>query len=90
VLDHGGIDLAFILYGAAVKLMLWSSLLVRLVLPAAPGAAGWAVWGLGVAGVAVTVGIVESSMARLRLTRVPQLLVVAVCAAAFAVMLTLR
>lgn len=90
VLDHGGIDLAFILYGSSVKLLLWSSLLVRLMLPAAPGAAGWATWGLGLAAVAAAVGVVESSMARLRLTRVPQLLVVAVCAAAFAVMLTLR
>jgi formate hydrogenlyase subunit 4 len=90
VLDHGGPDLAYILYGSSVKLLLWSSLLVRLILPAVPGAAGWAVWGLGIAGVAVAVGAVESSMARLRLTRVPQLLVAAVCAAAFAVMLTLK
>jgi formate hydrogenlyase subunit 4 len=90
VLDHSGPDFAFILYGSAVKLMLWSSLLVRLMLPVLPGGSGWAVWGLGIAAVAVTVGVVESSMARLRLTRVPQLLVVAVCAAAFAVMLTLR
>jgi formate hydrogenlyase subunit 4 len=90
VLDHGGPDLAFILYGSAVKLMLWASLLVRLAAPAAPGAAGWAVWGFGVAAIAVAVGVVESSMARLRLTRVPQLLVVAVCAAAFAVMLALK
>ena len=90
VLDHSGPDLAFILYGSSVKLLLWSSLLVRLLLPAVPGAGGWGVWGLGIALVAVSVGVVESSMARLRLTRVPQLLVVAVCAAAFAVMLTLR
>ncbi len=90
VLDHGGPDLAFILYGSAVKLLLWSSLLVRLLLPKAPGAGGWAIWSLGIAAVAVAVGVVESSMARLKLTRVPQLLVVAVCAAAFAVMLTLK
>ena len=90
VLDHCGLDLAFILYGSSGKLLLWSSLLVRLVLPVEPGAAGWAVWGLGVAVVAVSIGVVESSMARLRLTRVPQILVAAVCAAAFAVMLTLK
>lgn len=90
VLDHSGPDLAFILYGSAVKLTLWASLLVRLLLPAVPGALGWSVWLLGISTVAVTIGVVESSMARLRLTRVPQLLVVAVCAAAFAVMLTLR
>jgi formate hydrogenlyase subunit 4 len=90
VLDHGGPDLAIILYGSSVKLLLWSSLLVRLLLPALPGAAGWAAWLLGIAAIAVAVGVVESSMARLRLVRVPQLLVAAVCAAAFAVMLTLR
>ncbi len=89
-LDHGGPDLAFILYGSAVKLLLWSSLLVRLLLPAAPGAAGWALWGLGVALVAAAVGVVESSLARLRLTRVPHLLIAAACAAAFAMMVTLK
>jgi formate hydrogenlyase subunit 4 len=90
VLDHGGPDLAFILYGSSVKLLLWSSLLVRLLLPASPGAGGWVVWGVGIGALAAAVGVVESSMARLKMTRVPQLLVVAVCAAAFAVMLTLR
>ncbi|MFI5362160.1 MAG: respiratory chain complex I subunit 1 family protein [Elusimicrobiota bacterium] len=90
VLDHGGPDLAFILYGSAVKLLLWSSLLVRLIVPSVPGAAGWALWGLGIVAVAVIIGVVESSMARLKLTRVPQILVAAVCAAAFALMLTLK
>lgn len=90
VLDHGGPDLAFILYGSSVKLLVWASLLVRLLLPAVPGAGGWVIWCLGIVAVAVAVGVVESSMARLKLTRVPQLLIVAVCAAAFAVMLTLR
>ena len=90
VLDHGGPDLAFILYGSSMKLLLWSSLLVRLLLPSVPGAEGWAVWSLGIAAVAVAIGVVESSMARLRLIRVPQFLVAAICAAAFAVMLTLK
>lgn len=90
VLDHGGPDLAFIQYASSLKLLLWSSLLVRLLLPAVPGAGGWAVWGLGIAAVAVAVGVVESSMARLKMTRVPQLLLVAVCAAAFAAALTVR
>lgn len=90
VLDHGGPDLAFILYGASVRLLVWSSLLVRLVLPDTPGPSGWGAWGAGVAAVGVLVGAVESSMARSRLVRVPQFLVVAICAAAFAVMLSLR
>ncbi|MBI5596054.1 MAG: NADH-quinone oxidoreductase subunit H [Elusimicrobia bacterium] len=90
VLDHGGPDLAFILYGASVRLLVWSSLLVRLALPDAPGPYGWAAWGAGVAVVGVLIGAVESSMARARLVHVPQFLVVAICAAAFAVMLSLR
>ncbi|HSP92967.1 MAG TPA: NADH-quinone oxidoreductase subunit H, partial [Thermoanaerobaculia bacterium] len=34
VLDHGGVDLAFVLYGACLKLWLWSALLVGVLLPA--------------------------------------------------------
>ncbi|MBI5245897.1 MAG: NADH-quinone oxidoreductase subunit H [Elusimicrobia bacterium] len=90
VLDHGGPDLAFIQYGASVKLLLWSSLLVRLLLPDAPGAAGWAVWALGVVALAAVVGAVESTMARLKMPRVPQLLFVAICAAAFAMMFMVK
>ena len=42
VLDHGGPDLAFILHGVGLKLVLMASLLVRLILPEMPvvGAAG--------------------------------------------------
>ncbi|OIO03842.1 MAG: hydrogenase [Elusimicrobia bacterium CG1_02_56_21] len=90
VLDHGGPDLAFILHGAGIKLVLMSALLVRLVLPEMPPAAalGSLLFGLGC--VAVAIGLVESSMARVRMVRVPQLLVAAICAATFGLMLTLR
>lgn len=90
VLDHGGPDLAFILHGAGLKLVLMASLLVRLVLPERSGlvAVGSLVFGLAAA--AVVIGLLESSMARLRLVRVPQLLVAAVCAATFGLILTLR
>jgi formate hydrogenlyase subunit 4 len=87
VLDHGGPDLAYILYGAAVKLMLFAVLVVRLVLPlhlwpwwAAPlGLVG------GLVAVAAVVGCVESSVARIRLVRVPRLLLGAVLLAGLAV-----
>lgn len=90
VLDHGGPDLAFILHGAGLKLVLMASLLARLILPDMPavGAVGSLVFGL--AAMAVAIGLVESSMARLRLVRVPQLLVAAICAAVFGLILTLR
>ena len=90
VLDHGGPDLAFILHGAGLKLVLMSSLLVRLVLPEMPAAGALGSFILGLFAVAVAIGLVESSMARLRLARVPQLLVAAICAATFGLILTLR
>jgi formate hydrogenlyase subunit 4 len=91
VLDHGGPDLALILYGAAMKLYLFGALLSRLVLGHAAGAAASeALFFLGLAGFAVAVGVVESVMARLRIVRVPQLLVGASVLSAFALVLLLR
>lgn len=79
VLDHGGPDMAAVLYGSAMKLLLFGTLLVRLLCPVSLGVP-WADAALGVAGLlllAVLIGGVESSMARLRLVRVPQWLVTA-------------
>ena len=92
VLDHSGPDFAFILYGAALKLWVLAALLVGLVLPVRTGNT-WLDVGAGLGGMfvmAVAVGVVESSMARLRLLRVPQLLVGAGALAALALILTLR
>lgn len=77
VLDHGGPDLAFVLYASALKLFLFASLLVHMVLPVPPagGALGTGVFVAGAVTVAVLVGIVESVTARIRLLRVPQFLV---------------
>lgn len=79
VLDYSGPDLALLLYGAALRMVLFAALPVgvlafRARLPA-PAALGVLVAGLLT--VAVAVGVVESSMARLRLSRVPQFLVAA-------------
>jgi formate hydrogenlyase subunit 4 len=83
VLDHSGPDLGFIFYGAALKLWALGLLIVDLVLPVqiAPsyGLLSWAggvvVDGVGLIVLAIVVGAIESSMARLRLVRIPQLLV---------------
>ncbi|MGD0837833.1 MAG: NADH-quinone oxidoreductase subunit H [Polyangia bacterium] len=75
VLDHGGPDLAFILYGSAVKLFLFAALLVHVLIPVHGRVAGLPAFLLGMVAVAVAVGIVESITARLRLLRVPQFLV---------------
>jgi formate hydrogenlyase subunit 4 len=92
ILDHSGPDLAAILYGSALRLGLFASLLVDLVWPraglppvlAAAGLAG------GLLVVAVLVGVVESSMARLRMTRVPQYLVSAGVLSALGALLLIR
>jgi len=91
VLDHGGLDFAFILYGAALKLWALSALVVGMIVPDTG-----AVWlnlvlpGGGMFLVAVIVGVVESTMARLRLLIVPQLLVGAGALAAMAFLLGLN
>jgi formate hydrogenlyase subunit 4 len=92
VLDHGGPDLAFILYGSALKLWMLGSLLVGLAVPVRSGHPlldAFASLG-GMMLLAVIVGTVESSMARLRLVRVPKLLVGATALALLAVVLVLR
>lgn len=92
VLDHSGPDLALILYGAALKMAMFGCLAVGVLLPRAshpmPLAAAEFVAGLVL--VAVAIGVVESVMARLRMNRVPQLLVAASALGGFALILLLR
>jgi formate hydrogenlyase subunit 4 len=76
VLDHSGPDLAFITYAAAMKFMLLASIVAHAALPHA----GWPAWIdaplriVELVGLAAVVGVVESTIARLRLNRVPLLL----------------
>ena len=79
VLDHSGPDLAFIMSGAALKLMLFAALLVSIILPFRTGSwvADGATFFLAIGVVGMAIGLVESTMARLRLPRVPELLLTA-------------
>ena len=92
VLDHGGPDLAFILYGSALKLWLLGALVTGLLLPVHTGSpwldAGISTVAMGA--LAIATGLVESSRARLRLGHVPQLLAGAGVLAALALVLVLR
>jgi len=77
VLDHSGPDFAYIQYAAALKLWILGALFVGLVVPLRSGSL-WLDGGaalLGMAGLAGVIGMVESAMARYRLTRVPQFIV---------------
>jgi len=92
VLDHGGPDLAFVEYAAALKLWLLSALLANVIVPVRTGNP-W-IDGLaclaGVFAIAGLVGLAESTLARLRLRQVPQLLATVVAFAALAMMLLWR
>lgn len=92
VLDHGGPDFAFILYTSAMKLWVLGALLIDVLLPVRTGffALDGVIELAAMFGLAVAVGVIESSMARLRLVRVPQLLVAAGALAGLAMFLVLR
>ncbi len=85
ILDHGGPDLALLLYGSALKLWVMAALLAGFLLPGRTGSLvlDGLVFLAGMFTLAVAIGVVESTIARLRLHRVPQFLV---GAGAFAVM----
>jgi formate hydrogenlyase subunit 4 len=91
VLDHGGPDLAIIQYATALKLALFGTMVVNLLVPRAglPVAASLALWLLGLAAVAAVLGVVEAMTARLALTRVPRFLAAAAILPAFAIILLL-
>ena len=92
VLDHGGPLLGAIQYGAALKLFLFATLVVGIVAPLGtldPWLA-WVAFGGALLVVAIAIGVVESVMARLRLTQVPSLLLAACLLSAFGVLLLVR
>ncbi len=86
VLDHSGPDFAMIQYGAALKMWLFATIIIAV---AAPWRSGnrWVDTAVGLMGMlilGIATGLVESTMARLRLLRVPQLLLVAIVLSALA------
>lgn len=92
VLDHSGPELAMLLFSNALKLALFGTLVVSVLVPRGllpPWGAVLALLG-GLVVVAFAVGVVEASMARLRMNRVPQFLVAAAALAIFGVILLLR
>lgn len=92
VLDHSGPAFGMILYGAAVKLFVMGAVLLRIVAPF-DTANPWLDWGIFIAGMlalAMTIGVVESIMARFRMVFVPTFLVAACLLSAFGIVLLLR
>jgi formate hydrogenlyase subunit 4 len=92
VLDHSGPDLAFILYSSSLKFWILASLLARILFPFTTGNV-WidqSITILGTVSIAIVVGLVECSMARLRMPNVPQLLLGAGMLSMLALLLGLR
>lgn len=89
VLDHSGPMLGILQLAAAAKLFLFSAVIVRLAVPLQllPPLAAWPVFLAAMLLVAVLLGIVESIMARLRMTLVPHLLTAAGVIGAFGLVL---
>ncbi len=89
VLDYAGPDLAAIFYGAALKLWVFSSFLVALIVPGEYfcGAEGVIIYFAGILLTAISIGIVESVMARSRFLKLPQLLTGATVVVALAAVL---
>lgn len=77
ILDYSGPDLALILYGASIKLFLFMALASSLLWPPTTTSvwvgAGWVI--LKVTGMSIAIGVIESANARLRLIKIPQLLI---------------
>ncbi len=91
ILDTGGPALGVLLYASAVKLFRFMMLAISVVWPG-PAVFSWGSLGavlLKAAGMSVAVGIVESLNARLRLIKVPQLLVAGFVVTLFALLVTL-
>ncbi len=78
ILDYSGRELAIILYGAALKLWLFASIIVLTLIPFNhTPIINTAIFLLATLLVAVIIGTVESIMARFRLVKIPQMLMTA-------------
>jgi formate hydrogenlyase subunit 4 len=79
VLDHSGPALGMILYGAAVKLFLFCAMIVQVLFPLHTDflPLDWLLFIAEVGLIGIVIGIIESMLARLRMTEIPKLLLTA-------------
>jgi formate hydrogenlyase subunit 4 len=87
VLEYSGTDLALIEATAALRLLLWFSLIAAIFVPfgIAPAGAGPVAWAIGLGawaakmlGLALALAVFETSLAKMRVFRVPEYLGIAV------------
>lgn len=92
VLDHSGPDLALIEIGSFCKLMFYSTIISRMILPFESAIFGFpmVMYIAGLLVVYVTVGVTESVIARYRMDKVPQFVLTSFALAFFATIITLE
>lgn len=91
ILDHSGPLLGIIEYASSLKMFVLASLLVNIMIPDYSGVQwlDWLLFAGGIVGVSVAVGVIESVIGRLRMPRVPSLLIAAIliCGSSFIMLL---
>jgi len=91
VLDHSGPDFGLIELGSFCKLLFYSTLISRLILPFDLNPPlTFVFYFAGLAVVSVAVGVMESVMARYRMDKVPQFVLTSFALAFFATIITLE
>ena len=92
VLDHSGPDFGLIELGSFCKLFFYSSLISQLLFPFGQGGIGlsFLLYILGLFIVYIAVGITESVIARYRMDKVPQFVLISFALAFFATIITLE
>lgn len=92
VLDHSGPLLGIILYSAAMKLFVLGTVLLHIVFPFELKMMwmNWLLFIMEIVGLAIVIGIVESTMARLRMKHIPGLLIAALLFCGFGFILLVR
>lgn len=90
ILDYSGPELGIVLYGASIKIFLFMVLTVSTLWPVSPelGVLSFVEFFGKLLAMSVLVGIVESVTARIRLIRLPQLLIANFVIAALALLVT--
>ncbi|MBI4208526.1 MAG: NADH-quinone oxidoreductase subunit H [Deltaproteobacteria bacterium] len=91
ILDYSGPDLALILYGASMKLWIFAVWATSLLWPSMGSSLGGAMGFLFLKGIgmAIAIGVVESTLARFRLIKIPQILIANFVLVAFALLIVL-
>ncbi len=89
VLDHSGFDLALVQHAAALKTFFWCELIVAIAVPATWGwELAFALRCAALCVVAVTIGLIESTIARLKLQTIPRFISAAIAASLMALIVS--